>query len=62
MDPHTRLWLAVLELALSDDDPRWIGTRDFHMVCTLAGFDPDAVAHAYRTGRVGSVRRDTRAR
>lgn len=31
---------------------RWIGSRDFEVVCTFAGFEPDMVRDALRSGRV----------
>lgn len=47
LTPEARLWHAILAHALHDAargvDPRWIGSGDFHMVCTLAGLDPEAV-------------------
>ena len=55
MHPCTKLWQAVLEVALSDamhrGDEAWIGTRDFRTVCALAGLDPEAVADRFRAGR-----------
>lgn len=27
----------------------WFGTKDFYIVCSLAGFEPDAVMHRFRT-------------
>jgi hypothetical protein len=30
----------------------WVGSRDFRMVCALAGVDADAVAQAVRGGRL----------
>jgi hypothetical protein len=30
----------------------WPGSRDFHMVCTWAGIDPDFLFDAYRSGRL----------
>lgn len=45
--PDARLWQAVLGAALHDaaqgKDAGWIGSGDFHMVCALAGLDPEAV-------------------
>ena len=47
-DDCARLWQAVLGAALTDaakgKDAGYLGSRDFEMVATLAGFDPDAVA------------------
>lgn len=31
--------------------PEWVGSRDFHMTCALAGLDGTAVAEAFRAGR-----------
>ncbi|MCA1775124.1 MAG: hypothetical protein LC676_05810 [Loktanella sp.] len=65
MDPATKLWQAVLEVALSDaqhrGDGAWIGTKDFRMVCTLAGFDPEAVADAFRAGRCARLNKTPNA-
>lgn len=30
----------------------WVGSRDFRMVCALAGLDPDAVEQAVRRGQL----------
>lgn len=61
MHPCTKLWQAVLEVALSDathrGDASWIGTRDFHMTCHLAGLDPEAVADAFRAGRTAKFKK-----
>ena len=61
MNPCTKLWQAVLEVALSDAQHRgeasWIGTRDFHIVCYLAGFDPEAVADAFKAGRTKTFKK-----
>ncbi len=42
-----RLWVAVLANGLHDaargTDLAWLGSRDFRMVCALAGMDADAV-------------------
>ena len=50
-DPDARLWHAILAHALHDaatgTDAGWIGSRDFRMVCTLAGLDPQAVAERF---------------
>jgi hypothetical protein len=49
--PDRRLWCAVLGAALHDaargKDSGWIGSRDFHMVCALAGIEADAVAERF---------------
>ena len=49
--PERELWAEVLIAALRDvekgRDTGWIGTRDFRIVCTLAGLDPDAVAERF---------------
>ncbi len=49
-NPCRELWLRVLLYGVHDADagrdPGWIGSRDFHMVCALAGLDGDAVASA----------------
>lgn len=49
--PDARLWHAVLAHALTDvaagKDADWIGSRDFEMVCTFAGLDPEAVAECF---------------
>ena len=41
------LWRAVLAHGLSDaargDDLDWLGSRDFEIVCTFVGLDPEAV-------------------
>lgn len=46
-EPDARLWRAVLGAALHDaalgKDTGWIGSRDFRLVCDLAGLDPEAV-------------------
>ena len=46
-EPEARLWHAFLSHALHDaakgTDAGWIGSRDFHEVCNLAGLDPEAV-------------------
>ncbi|MFW5881456.1 MAG: hypothetical protein ACOCTP_02945 [Roseicyclus sp.] len=48
MTGERTLWAEVLLAALRDAekgrDAGWIGTRDFRLVCTFAGLDPDAVA------------------
>ena len=48
MSAERALWAEVLLAALRDaekgKDAGWIGTRDFRLVCTFAGLDPDAVA------------------
>jgi hypothetical protein len=45
--PESQLWRAILAHALHDaakgKDAGWIGSRDFEIVCTFAGLDPDAV-------------------
>ncbi|MDZ7709235.1 MAG: hypothetical protein U5K36_03410 [Roseovarius sp.] len=50
-DPEARLWHAILAHALHDvalgKDAAWIGSRDFHEVCNLAGLDADAVAERF---------------
>ena len=47
VDPIRQLWTAVLFLALADADaPRYVYTKDFRTVATLAGLDPDAVRDA----------------
>ncbi|MTJ04962.1 MAG: hypothetical protein FH759_09765 [Sediminimonas qiaohouensis] len=55
------MWQEVLEIALSDAQHRgadsWIGTRDFHMTCHLAGFDPEAVADRFRAGRTAKFKK-----
>ncbi|NCQ23694.1 MAG: hypothetical protein COW54_05980 [Rhodobacteraceae bacterium CG17_big_fil_post_rev_8_21_14_2_50_63_15] len=47
MTPERRLWFAALAHGLTDvakgEDTRWIGSRDFRMVCDLVGLDPQAV-------------------
>ncbi|MCA1777473.1 MAG: hypothetical protein LC676_18235 [Loktanella sp.] len=54
-DPEARLWHAILAHALHDaatgKDAGWIGSRDFHEVCTLAGMDPQAVAERFDPDR-----------
>jgi hypothetical protein len=49
--PEARLWHAILAHALHDaakgDDPGWIGSRDFRLVCGLAGLEPEAVAERF---------------
>ena len=46
-DAEARLWHAILAHALHDaatgKDPAWLGSRDFHEVCALAGLDPEVV-------------------
>lgn len=46
-DPDARLWHAVLAHALHDAargrDVDWLTSRDFRIVCYLAGMDPEAV-------------------
>ena len=46
-DADHRLWCAVLTHALHEaakgTDTGWIGSRDFRLVCDLAGLDPQAV-------------------
>jgi hypothetical protein len=53
--PEARLWCAILAHALHDaakgDDPGWLGSRDFHMVCALAGLDPGAVLTRFEPDR-----------
>ena len=65
MDPHTKLGQAVLEVAVSDathrGDAGWIGIRDFRTVCTLAGFEPEAVADAFRAGRCARLNKTPNA-
>jgi len=50
-----RLWHAVLAHGLTDvaagKDAGWIGSRDFHEVCNLAGLDPDAVLERFDPDR-----------
>ena len=45
--PEGRLWHAVLAHALHDaalgKDVAFLDSPDFHMVCTLAELDPEAV-------------------
>jgi hypothetical protein len=53
--PEARLWHAILAHALHDaakgDDPGWIGSRDFRLVCTLAGLEPEAVSARFEPDR-----------
>ncbi|KPP81853.1 MAG: hypothetical protein HLUCCO07_16795 [Rhodobacteraceae bacterium HLUCCO07] len=53
--PDRRLWCAVLGAALHDaargKDEGWIGSRDFQIVCTFAGLDPEAVAERFDPDR-----------
>ncbi len=55
------VWGAVLLYALHDAangvDAGWIGSPDFHTVCSLAGVDPDAVIDAYQPERFMRMRR-----
>lgn len=30
----------------------WLNTRDFHEVCQLAGFDPDAIKAKWEAGKI----------
>jgi len=54
-EPEARLWYAILAHALQDaatgKDAGWIGSRDFHEVCSLAGLDPQAVAERFDADR-----------
>lgn len=57
-DPNLHLWRAVLALGLNDaakgatpQDVAWIGSRDFRLVCYLAGVEADAVLRAYAPER-----------
>ena len=54
-EPEARLWHAVLAHALTDaakgTDAGWIGSRDFEIVCTFAGLDPQAVAERFDPDR-----------
>ena len=54
-NPELALWRAVLVAGLSDaargQDAGWIRSRDFAMVCYLAGLDPQAVLRAYKPER-----------
>ncbi|MBC7155629.1 MAG: hypothetical protein H5U19_13675 [Rhodobacteraceae bacterium] len=49
--PEARLWHAILAHSLHDvargKDTSWLGSRDFAVVCTLAGLDPEAVAERF---------------
>jgi hypothetical protein len=49
--PEARLWHAILAHALHDaargKDTSWIGSRDFEVICALAGLDPVAVAERF---------------
>lgn len=53
--PEARLWHAVVAHALHDAargrDADWIGSRDFHMVCALAGIEAEAVAENFDADR-----------
>ena len=65
-DADARLWCAVLAAGLNEaakgKDANWIGTRDFRLVCSLAGLDPAAVTERFdpetyrHTTRMGEVR------
>ncbi|UFS65295.1 NUMOD4 motif-containing HNH endonuclease [Paracoccus denitrificans] len=44
---------GVGEVAAAD---RWFGSRDFRMVCALAGLDDDKVLEAYRSAKTGDAR------
>ena len=56
VDPIRQLWTAVLFMALADADAaRYVLTRDFRTVATLAGVDPDAVRDVIR--KRGPLRR-----
>ena len=50
--PESQLWRAILAHALHDaakgKDTGWIGSRDFEIVCTFAGLDPDAVRDRFK--------------
>ena len=66
MTPERLLWQTVLINGLIDTTGRrisiepchadqaraWIGTRDFHTVCALAGMDGHFVLDSYRSGRL----------
>ena len=60
--PDTRLWHAALAHALTDaakgKDAGWLGSRDFHEVCNLAGLDSEAVIERFNPER---LRRTMRA-
>ncbi len=49
--PEARLWHAVLAHGLHDvakgRDAGWLGSRDFAIVCALAGLDPEAVRGSF---------------
>lgn len=55
MSDCTRLWHAILAHGLHDAacgrDVGWIGSRDFKIVCTLAGLDPEAVVERFAPER-----------
>lgn len=48
MSGERALWAAVLYAAVEDArrgrDAEYLDSRDFRLVCTFAGLDPDAVA------------------
>lgn len=61
VNPSLHLWRAVLVAGLHDaakgDDPGWIGSRDFRLVCALAQVNPEAVQRAYAPERFKRLRK-----
>lgn len=48
--PERALWRTVLSLALADADkgqnPNWVGSFDFEVICALADVEPEALLRA----------------
>ena len=53
---NLHLWRAVLYMGLIDaargDDLHWLGSKDFRIVCALAGVDPEIVREAFDAERL----------
>jgi hypothetical protein len=47
IDPITTLWRSVLLAGLKESDPAWLGSKDFQLVCTLAGLKAEWVLRCH---------------